>query len=83
MQASLPPESKQNGDAQIEVSSVPTGAEIELDGAFVGSTPSTIGLTAGDHEIVVKKNGFKAWNRKIKVTSGNVIITAELEVEKD
>jgi PEGA domain-containing protein len=66
-------------DAGVEVSSTPSGADVELDGNFVGNTPSTIGVSQGDHTITVKKNGYKRWERKIKVTSGNVKISAELE----
>jgi hypothetical protein len=33
--------------AEIAVTSNPPGADIELDGTFVGDTPSTIGVTAG------------------------------------
>lgn len=69
--------------AQIEVTSIPTGAEIHLDGAFVGNTPSTFGVPAGDHDISVRKAGFKLWQRKTKVTTGKVMITAELSPGKD
>lgn len=65
--------------AQISVSSSPAGADIELDGTFVGSTPSVIGVTAGDHTIQVAKNGFKAWQRQVKVTTGQIAISADLE----
>jgi len=47
----------------------------------VGSTPSTIGVSPGDHNIAVKKSGFKVWERKIKVTTGKIQITADLESE--
>jgi hypothetical protein len=40
-------------------------SDVEIDGKFVGSTPSSITLAPGEHEIVVKKNGFVVWNRKI------------------
>jgi hypothetical protein len=65
--------------AQISVSSSPAGADIELDGTFVGSTPSVIGVTAGDHTIQVAKNGFKTWQRQVKVTTGQIAISADLE----
>ena len=70
-------------DAQIEITSIPNGAEIGLDGAFVGNTPSTIGLSTGDHTITVKKSGFKRWERKIAVTSGKIMVTAELQAGTD
>ena len=36
--------------AHLQVSSTPDGADIEIDGSFVGNTPSTIGVTAGQHK---------------------------------
>jgi hypothetical protein len=54
------------------VASTPNGADIEVDGSFVGSTPSTIGVLGGDHVISVKKNGYKPWERKIKTSTGKV-----------
>ena len=65
--------------SKISVSSTPANADIELDGSFVGSTPSVIDVTAGDHSVVVKKTGYKNWERKLKVTGGVVKISAELE----
>ena len=76
-----PAQTQISTNAEIEVTSTPAGAEIEVDGNFVGSTPSTVGVSAGDHTIAVKKNGYKAWERKIKVTSGRVAVAAELEAD--
>jgi PEGA domain len=70
-----------SANAEIEVASTPGGAEIELDGTFVGSTPSTIGVAAGDHVIIVQKNGYKSWQRKLRTSTGKVNITAELEAD--
>jgi hypothetical protein len=68
-----------SAQTQVVLSSTPSGADIELDGAFVGSTPSTVGVAAGDHVITIVKKGFKSWEHKIKVTTGKVEIVAELE----
>ena len=65
--------------SKISVSSTPANADIELDGSFVGNTPSVIDVTAGEHSVVVKKSGYKPWERKLKVTGGVVNISAELE----
>ena len=61
------------------VDSVPTGADIEIDGAFVGNTPSTISVTFGSHNIVVKKKGFAEWDKKLNISGGSVHLNAELE----
>jgi len=66
----------------IAVTSNPSGADIELDGTFVGNTPSTIGVSAGDHTIDVQKAGYTTWERKIKVTSGKISLDAELEATR-
>jgi hypothetical protein len=65
--------------ASLSIESTPIGADIEIDGAFVGSTPSTISIPMGNHEIVLKKKGFSAWSRKMNSTGGAVHIAAELE----
>src|SRR5262249_12465333 len=68
--------------SQLDVASSPTGADIEIDGKFVGSTPSSISVAPGDHEISIKKNGFALWTRKMAVSGGHVNINAELTAEK-
>jgi hypothetical protein len=68
-------------NVEVGVASTPNGADIELDGSFVGSTPSTIGVLGGDHVISVKKNGYKPWERKIKTSTGRVTIAADLEAD--
>jgi len=68
--------------AQIEVISTPAGADIEIDGNFVGSTPSSLSAAPGQHEVVVKKAGYEAWQRKVTVTGGHVHLDAQLEVNQ-
>lgn len=65
--------------AKLDVSSTPAGADIEIDGAFAGSTPSSLSLGTGEHTVAVKKSGYRSWERKIKITGGNINLTAELE----
>jgi hypothetical protein len=68
------------GPSTVAVKSTPEGAEISIDGKFVGSTPSTLRLAAGEHSIVIEKSGFKSWQRTMTVnTSGNVTVDATLE----
>ncbi len=52
--------------------------DIEVDGGFVGNTPSTLNLAAGKHEIVVKKTGYKDWTRSVNVSGGAVHLQAEM-----
>jgi hypothetical protein len=74
-----PVESQASNNAEVAIASTPAGADIEVDGAFVGSTPSSITATPGDHTITVKKTGFAPWKRTIKVSGGKIQISAELQ----
>jgi len=51
----------------VTVSSDPAGAEIYVDGKFVGQTPSTIELPAGAHHVEVKSRGKQDWTRDLEV----------------
>ena len=64
--------------ASAVIESNPSGADIEIDGAFAGNTPSSVILGIGTHEIAVKKSGFPIWNRKVSVTGGSIHLNAEL-----
>ena len=64
---------------KISVASTPAGADIEIDGSFVGNTPSMVEVTPGEHQIVIKKSGYQPWQRKMKIMSGSINVSAELE----
>jgi serine protease Do len=55
------------GTGSVAVISDPVGAEIWVDGKFVGQTPSTIPLPAGSHRVEVKANGAQVWSRDLDV----------------
>lgn len=64
--------------ASLIVESAPPGADIAVDGGFVGNTPSTVSVAPGAHEITITKKGFADWSRKLNVTSGTIHLNAEL-----
>jgi hypothetical protein len=68
--------------ALLSIESTPSGADIEIDGAFVGNTPSTVNVGPGSHQIAVKKEGFANWTKALNVTSGTVHLNAELKQEQ-
>jgi len=55
------------------LSSETTGAEIYIDGKFVGDTPATISLASGAHQITIKSTGKKDWSREIEVLKGSQV----------
>jgi hypothetical protein len=54
-------------DGSVVIASDPPGAEIYVDGKFVGQTPSTIHLASGAHRVEVKSQGKQAWTRDLEV----------------
>jgi PEGA domain len=61
-------------------SSIP-GADIEVDGSFVGSTPSTVSVAPGQHTITVKKKGYADWSRSMNVSGSAIHLSADLEAK--
>jgi hypothetical protein len=51
--------------------STPPGAEITLDGRYMGSTPSQISVSTGTHTVVLSMPGFVQWKRDLTVTPGS------------
>jgi PEGA domain len=78
---SAPPPTSQEPSTVI-VKSSPDGADIRVDGKYVGSTPSTLRLAPGDHSVVVEKPGYRQWQRTMSVSSGGIItIDAQMEAQ--
>jgi hypothetical protein len=78
--ASSSSEGARRVSAKLQLESTPPGADIEIDGSFVGNAPSDVQVTEGEHTVSVKKAGFKDWERKVKVSGGSSIrLSAELE----
>jgi PEGA domain len=66
--------------AKLQLESSPPGADIEVDGSFVGNTPSDVQVAEGSHSVTVKKAGFNDWERTLKVSGGSSVhLNAELE----
>jgi PEGA domain-containing protein len=66
----------------VNVSSSPTGADVLVDGDFVGNSPAVLKLPQGNHNVTVKMSGYKDWSKKISIQSGSEVqLTANLEKE--
>ncbi|HEY4948857.1 MAG TPA: PEGA domain-containing protein [Candidatus Acidoferrales bacterium] len=55
----------------VTVSTTPGGADISVDGNFVGSAPANLKLPPGKHTIAVSLDGFKTWTRDMTVLGGS------------
>jgi hypothetical protein len=54
--------------ASLSVDSTPAGADIEIDGKFMGNTPSTLTVAPGSHSVAVKKKGRHSMSRAARFT---------------
>jgi len=55
------------GWSDIAIDTVPRGARVMVNGKSAGSTPLTIELPAGEHELVLIAERFKPWREVIAV----------------
>jgi hypothetical protein len=66
--------------AKCSITSNPPGADIMLDGKYVGNTPSTIVVGPGAHTVALSMPGFATWKRELTVTAGSdVDVSAALQ----
>ena len=78
----VPPE-KVSEKIKCNFSSTPAGAEITLDGKYVGSTPSEIAVSTGTHLVVFSIGGFTQWKRELTVLPGSELtVSAILQKEQ-
>ena len=64
----------------VNVGSNPIGADVVVDGEFVGNSPAVLKISSGKHTVTVKMSGFKDWTRDINVQAGSEVqLTATLE----
>jgi hypothetical protein len=68
--------------AGLTIEASVSNCDIEVDGSFVGSTPSTLNIAPGKHSIVVKKSGYQDWSRSMMVGSGAIRLNAEMTAMK-
>jgi hypothetical protein len=58
--------------AAVTVNSDEPGADIEINGTFVGNAPTTLKLAPGPYTITVRK-GMLVWQRMLQVTAGSAV----------
>lgn len=64
---------------ELQIWSSPAGADVFLDGQYVGQTPYLAEVAPGMHTIDLRKKNFGIWQRKIQATNGTRRIGGNLE----
>src|SRR5207237_10121634 len=63
---------------ELNIFSEPFGAEIDLDGAFIGNTPFRVIVPSGQHLISLRLAGYGPWKKMISATGGSLEVDADL-----
>jgi len=62
----------QPAPGQLELASVPSGANVTLDGDFQGQTPLTVEITPGRaHQLAVSKPGYERYDDAVEMAVGS------------
>jgi len=56
--------------SSVTFESTPAGADVYIDGSFIGDSPDTVLLASGLHTISVRQWGYQTWRRTLTVTAG-------------
>ena len=56
----------------LQVSSIPTGANVEIDGAssWLQRTNTSKVLSSGEHKVVLTKDGYDSWAKTVSINEG-------------
>ena len=65
--------------AIVEFLSNSTGAEIYLDGRYIGKTPFTITVDPGEHLVLMRKRDYSTWQQKLQAGTGPRRVMGYLE----
>ncbi len=63
----------------LEVWSSPAGADIYLDGNYIGRTPYSAAVPPGEHTVILRKKDFGTYERKVQVQTGKLKVGGFLE----
>ncbi|OGY15950.1 MAG: hypothetical protein A2784_00785 [Candidatus Chisholmbacteria bacterium RIFCSPHIGHO2_01_FULL_48_12] len=55
------------GTGLLVANSFPSGAQVFLNGKLTTATDDTLNLPPGDYQVDIKKDGFHAWSKRLKL----------------
>lgn len=64
--------SKGSADGVIAVKSIPTGADIYVDGTHQGVTPNNVTSLSGNHIVKIQKSNYQDWSESILVIGDTI-----------
>jgi hypothetical protein len=59
-----------NQFVEVPVTTSPAGADVLVNGVYMGRSPMTLQLTLDSHEVGIELAGHDSWRRRVKVQPG-------------
>jgi len=66
----------------VECFSIPTAADILIDGEFYGNTPSILKIPVGKHDLQIQLSGYKTYSIPLTLEAGRGIRTIRAPLEQ-
>ncbi|MGA1870928.1 MAG: protein kinase domain-containing protein [bacterium] len=64
--------------AMLDVKSMPSGAQVIVDGAFKGKSPIKLKLPLGKHEVRLVLSNYYDWEAQVQLEEGEIPLTVRL-----
>lgn len=58
---------------RVHVTTSPAGADVILNGSYLGHTPYDLQVTQDSHELQLELAGYQSWRRRVKIQPGMTI----------
>lgn len=69
-----------NGTGILDIQSLPSDAQVALNGRSVENTPTTIRfITQGTYNLEIKKSGYHTWRKELFIEAGKVTYAGHLD----
>jgi S1-C subfamily serine protease len=73
-------EQQRKGKGHVSISADVDGADVYIDGKFIGNVPASLNLPSGTHKIQVKDQNSATWERELEVLEdSDVKLAAKLQ----
>ena len=66
----------------VDLKSAPAGADVSVDGYFLGRTPTSVQIPLGKHLLTIDKWGYREWIQVLDVTA-NKPLTIDVKLRED
>jgi hypothetical protein len=72
----LDQQAKDQGCANLHITSAPKDATLFIDSQAVAATPAELCVPIGKHQLELKARGFRTWSQELTITAGQAISLA-------